>query len=216
MSETGKYLIMGDIHGNLPALEQLLKIEQGIDGIICHGDVVNYGPWSNECVQLLASIQQCICLKGNHEDAFLLGAYLGINTLVKTFFSVCYQSFSERAQISTYLDQVEIGTYNVQHTLNDSYIFKDTPLTNLSSHSIIGHSHQQFGRIIDGINLYNTGSVGQNRSYINVSEYIIFDVGNNGVTLKSFIHNIDLVINQMKSLNYPAECIHYYESKKRA
>jgi predicted phosphodiesterase len=216
MIEKGTYLIMGDIHGNLPALEQLLKIEQDIDGIVCHGDVVNYGPWSNECVQLLASIRSCICLRGNHEDAFSQGAYFGTSPLVKKFFSACFENFSEHGQIATYLDETTIGSYKIQHTLNNEYIFKDTPLSKPAYHSIIGHSHQQFNRVIEGINLYNTGSVGQNRSYINVSEYLIFDLQTNEVFLKNFICNIDLVINQMKSLNYPEECIQYYESKKRA
>ena len=64
-----KYLICGDIHGNLPALELMLQREKNnFDQLICHGDVINYGPWSDECVLLLNTIKESVLLKGNHEN----------------------------------------------------------------------------------------------------------------------------------------------------
>lgn len=65
-------LIFSDIHGNLPAFEQVIKKETGIDQYINIGDVVNYGPWSNECVELIESLN-CINIKGNHEEYFING-----------------------------------------------------------------------------------------------------------------------------------------------
>ena len=40
---------ISDIHGNLPALEIVFNIIEDKDHIIVLGDVVNYGPWSNDC-----------------------------------------------------------------------------------------------------------------------------------------------------------------------
>ena len=65
-----KYLIMADIHGNLPALEKTISKEE-VNGYLILGDVVNYAPWSNECVDLLSSLDDCICLMGNHEEYFI-------------------------------------------------------------------------------------------------------------------------------------------------
>jgi len=48
-----KVLVISDVHGNLPALERVLDNNNDVDLVISLGDVVNYGPWSNECVQLL-------------------------------------------------------------------------------------------------------------------------------------------------------------------
>ena len=45
--------ILSDIHGNLPALEIVLKKIKNYSKIIFLGDIVNYGPWSNECVQII-------------------------------------------------------------------------------------------------------------------------------------------------------------------
>ena len=63
-----RILIIGDIHGNLISLEKLLKIEESnYDLLVCHGDIVNYGPWSNECVELLRLKQNSIILNNNFD-----------------------------------------------------------------------------------------------------------------------------------------------------
>ena len=60
--------ILSDIHGNLPALEAVLAKVRELDAgaTYCLGDTVGYGPFPNECVQLVQ--QNCsVALKGNHE-----------------------------------------------------------------------------------------------------------------------------------------------------
>ena len=68
-----KTIIFSDLHGNLPALECLMKLYPKDNKWISLGDNVNYGPWSNECVQILKNELNCICVKGNHEKYFLNG-----------------------------------------------------------------------------------------------------------------------------------------------
>jgi Calcineurin-like phosphoesterase len=48
--------VITDIHGNLPALEAALtRIDElGIEGVLCGGDLVGYGPHPNEVVALIA------------------------------------------------------------------------------------------------------------------------------------------------------------------
>lgn len=216
MDKKGRFIIIGDIHGNLPALEKLFLIEKSFDGVICHGDVVNYGPWSNECVQLLNEMKNVCCLRGNHEQSFIKGIYEGKNPLVQFFFKQCFPNFNQIETISSYKDQIRIGDFTIQHTINDQYIFQDTEVNDLNCNYIIGHSHQQFIRMISNFKLINTGSLGQNRAYINVSEYLILDTEINKINLKSYLYDVDLVIDKMKSMNYPTECTNYYLSKKRA
>ncbi|MHC5067640.1 MAG: metallophosphoesterase family protein [Planctomycetota bacterium] len=70
--------IISDIHGNVAALEAVLAdIEAvgGVDEIYCLGDVVGYGPFPVECLQLVAACSKVILL-GNHEFAVLHGAFL--------------------------------------------------------------------------------------------------------------------------------------------
>ncbi len=203
------------MHGNLPALEKLFTLEPDADLLICHGDVVNYGPWSNECVQFLKS-KNAVCLKGNHEDSFIEGDYLGTNQLVKTFFRFCYERFGEMDTIVEYGESIAFDDFVVQHTLANEKIFLDTPLQCLSGNFVIGHSHQQFRREIGDYYLINTGSLGQNRSFINVADYILYELEKKQILLKSFVFEIDTVIEKMISEHYPQECIDYYLLKKRA
>jgi predicted phosphodiesterase len=215
-----KVVIFGDVHGNLIALEELFRLEKfEVDMFICHGDVVNYGPWTNECLQYLEAIDNCTLLKGNHESYFIDGSYDGKNEIAQTFFRYCYDHFDKTLikSLKQYGDSFQIKDYCVQHTINKQYIFADTDISeiNIDKNYIIGHSHQQFFRQKDSYSIYNSGSIGQNRQNINQSCYLKYDTETNEVKLKSYLHDIDKVIRQMKSKNYPQLCIDYYLSKKR-
>ena len=212
--------VFGDVHGNLIALEKLFKIEKdATDLFISHGDVVNYGPWSNECVNYLKSVKNCKMIKGNHEQFYIDGIYGGTNIIAKTFFQKCYDDFDLNLlnDLIKYENEIVLDNFTIQHTINDSYIFADTSLGDfeMKNDYIIGHSHQQYFRKIGEKMLYNTGSIGQNRQYLNQSCYLQINTDNKSVVLKSFIHNIDLLINKMKSKKYPTFCMEYYLSKQR-
>ena len=97
-----KYLIISDVHGNLPALESIIKKENDVQGYINLGDVVNYGPWSNECVDLIDSLTNTINILGNHEEYFIKGSFDLNNELVNKFFSQTYPSFVKLDKIKTY------------------------------------------------------------------------------------------------------------------
>lgn len=64
-----KTAIFSDIHGNLQALEAILKDakEQGVQNFACLGDVVGYGPSPADCISKIQEIG-CVCIKGNHDD----------------------------------------------------------------------------------------------------------------------------------------------------
>ncbi len=66
--------LISDIHGNLAALKAVLSdMEQsGAEKVLCLGDVVGYGPFPGECLDL---VRRCgAVLMGNHEEALLYGA----------------------------------------------------------------------------------------------------------------------------------------------
>jgi serine/threonine protein phosphatase 1 len=72
----------GDPHGELEKLKDIFKIapiEKG-DTIISLGDIVDRGPKSFECVQLLIDMQKdynMIFIKGNHDYCFFEGVNTG-------------------------------------------------------------------------------------------------------------------------------------------
>ncbi|MGN7990543.1 metallophosphoesterase family protein [Pedobacter sp. 22226] len=213
-----RVLVFGDVHGNLVALEKLFEIEQGyFDLFVCHGDIVNYGPWTNECLDFLSHKKDGILLQGNHEEYYMDGTYPGTNVVAKSFFEFCYPNFygSYLPFISEFKKSYQIGDYKITHSIDGLYVFKDTDIANLDfkDNTIVGHSHQQFHRIINNKNLYNTGSLGQNRSLLDFAQYLVLDTEKNIVEMKSFIFDIQIVISKMKESRYPSICLDYYKSK---
>lgn len=215
-----KVVVFGDVHGNLVALEKLFAIEKSeVDCFVSHGDVINYGPWSNECVQFLNEHKNCQLLRGNHEDYFISNKYPGHHPIAKAFFEFCYPKFdiSLLNTINKYEKDLGVGNFTIQHTITDKKIFFDTDLSDIKikTNYIIGHSHQQFEREVNGFKIFNTGSLGQDRKYINQSCYLILDTKKKSIELKSFTYDINKIIDKMKADKYPEICLEYYLSKER-
>lgn len=63
--------ILSDIHGNLTALQAVLAHvkTQGVDRIVCLGDVVGYGPKPCECLDVVMGFGFCVL--GNHDSSAL-------------------------------------------------------------------------------------------------------------------------------------------------
>ena len=208
-----RILIISDVHGNLPALEYVLRVERTADLVVSLGDVVNYGPWSNECVELLETLPNKILLKGNHEEAFISGTYLGNHPVAHAFFLFCYPSFNQINLIKNYISTYTYNEFNFVHTLNDTYIFPDTRIT-MQRNTFIGHSHRMFSKIADNFRLINVGSVGQNRLNIDELNYVIWTPEENKVDLITKEFNADGLICEMKSRKYPEICMNYILSKR--
>ncbi len=71
---------VGDIHGNLPALDDVigqLRAEIDVDDtVVFLGDYIDRGPDSKGCVDAILAFRaersaQVVCLCGNHEDWLL-------------------------------------------------------------------------------------------------------------------------------------------------
>ncbi|HQP09316.1 MAG TPA: metallophosphoesterase family protein, partial [Anaerolineaceae bacterium] len=66
-----RILIISDVHANLPALEAVLAAAAPFDSVWCLGDLVDYGPDPNECVERIRDLPNLTCITGNHEAAVL-------------------------------------------------------------------------------------------------------------------------------------------------
>jgi len=65
-----RYGILGDIHGNLSALDRVLERfrEEDVDQIISVGDIVGYGAAPRECIQRVRDVDAAVVM-GNHDAA---------------------------------------------------------------------------------------------------------------------------------------------------
>ena len=187
-----KTLIYSDVHGNLPAFETMLETVGDCDAYISLGDLVDFGPWSNECVDLALSLPNSTLLMGNHEEDFINGFHSGPNKLADCFFETTIGSFARESEISKFQQCCTLGDFKCQHTINGENIYPDTRLT-LNDNYIIGHSHHQFAYSNSGYQLYNSGSVGQNRKFINICNYLIHYSDSNVFELHGVPIDIDKI-----------------------
>ncbi|RGP77170.1 calcineurin phosphoesterase [Fusarium longipes] len=78
---TGRIIIVGDVHGHLPELKDLLQKvaydKKNGDQLIFVGDLINKGPDSPGVVQLAMDLD-ALSIRGNNEDR-VLAAYSAIN-----------------------------------------------------------------------------------------------------------------------------------------
>lgn len=68
--------IISDLHSNREALEAVFAHirAQGIEDLVCLGDVIGYGPDPEYCVDLVRGHARW-CLMGNHDEALFRDAY---------------------------------------------------------------------------------------------------------------------------------------------
>src|SRR5690349_16420767 len=64
--------LISDLHGNEVSLQAVLRdsVDQGVDQLVCLGDVATLGPRPNAVLAALAQAG-CRCILGNH-DAFMI------------------------------------------------------------------------------------------------------------------------------------------------
>ena len=73
-------LILSDIHANLTALNTVLdRVDiNKVDGILLLGDIIDYGPRSNEVIERICNLPQekiLVNIWGNHEHAIMTSCY---------------------------------------------------------------------------------------------------------------------------------------------
>ena len=64
--------VISDIHANLDALQQVIRHIDGlaIDQVHCLGDIVGYGPFPNECIDLIRAKCSHVVM-GNHDSGVI-------------------------------------------------------------------------------------------------------------------------------------------------
>ena len=211
-----KLAIFGDVHGNLIALERFVDVTRGAaEAYVCLGDVVNYGPWNDECLELVMQLPHSSIIEGNHERLFLGTEDVDDELpLVRDFFHHSRQFFSRTDLISGLPASVEVGRFRCTHTLEGRRIYQDSEVS-VDRDYIIGHTHHQFRIERSGFLILNPGSVGQNRKWIDTVDYLILDDETGDVDFRSVTYDVGKVLSEMRLRQYPPQCIEYYATKSR-
>jgi len=179
-----KLAVLSDIHGNLPALETVLDdiLRWRPDRVVVNGDLINRGPNSLACLQLLQrEVNSLELVKGNHEE-FVLSCAERDYDPDHPLFELRRFAHWTYAQLNDVMDEVRQwheqiddetlagGTLHITHASRRGKrdgISLRTPDDDLPqklgerrSLFITSHTHKPMVRQFDGTLIVNTGSVG--------------------------------------------------------
>ena len=174
-----RYAVLGDIHGNLPALEATLDSikRQEIEKTFCLGDIVGYGAQPEACVELIRSLD-IPCVMGNHDyyavvrtaPVFFNPAAAAAILWTRTKLSARSREFLKSRPLR--IDESETAFVHASPETPDqwSYLYNPDQAQFAFAHftqraCFIGHTHipAVFQDPPSGRALVNPGSVGQPR-----------------------------------------------------
>lgn len=207
-----RVLILSDVHSNLSALEEVIKDAGPVDCILSAGDIVGYGPWPNECIDLSRELG-FHSVAGNHDEACVTGLASDFNPYAEEAIHITHrllraENLAYLARLPKSLERI-LGNCRVviyhgspRDPLNE-YIFPyaaDSLLESLIQQTrsevlVLGHTHVSFVRRLDGRLIVNPGSVGQPRDRDPRASYVILEDKGEGV------------MGWVKRVGYPVESV---------
>lgn len=221
-----RFAFISDIHSNLEALERSLeKIDaMGVDHILCLGDIVGYGPYPNECVQLVRN--RCtMSVQGNHDSGVT-----GETSIGK--FTRFGQSAIQWTQEVLLAEHVEyLRSLPLVHTVADVTIVHSSPrrphsweyvfswpdaqrcFANFSTgYCFLGHTHIPFVVSENGVfhsfsvgirHLINVGSIGQARDGIPKASFGVLDTAKGSYENVRVEYDIERTVKAIHKANLP-------------
>jgi predicted phosphodiesterase len=168
----GVLAVLYDIHGNLPALEQVLADAEaaGADSYLLGGDYASWSPWPRETVERLRELPNSTWIRGNGER-WLRDPPLDRPEVVQTLQERDSGVGTDEGWLFSLQTQTEVDGVLYTHgsPLSDVDSFPAAPsdddermLAGVKERIVVfGHSHLQFRRPgPNGTDLINPGSVG--------------------------------------------------------
>lgn len=208
--------IISDIHGNLPALESVLKEigKLGCDKIISLGDVVGYYTQPHECIQLLKKFN-VLNILGNHDKYLLNDCVCSRSNYVSEILKN-HKKLLTSEDIDWLSKSLEYFIYDncyfVHGGINDFqeeylYTVSKNNLPSVEKIMFSGHTHVQALFKFKDKQYCNPGSVGQPRDGNSKAAFATID--NGIITLHRVDYDIDKIAYEMKKKGYP---LHYYQN----
>ncbi len=225
-------IIISDIHGNLEALNKALEYIDKLEGkkrVVCLGDVVGYGPNPVECLEIVQSLTDKICL-GNHDYAISntdLDYQMNWQALEAIRWTRAVLNKESKNTIKKFQVQIEENNVSYVHASPDNPMaWKYITNAGNAAPSIvgmkyplcfIGHSHipgiyadhkiiRKAKKIIlskKGKTIVNVGSIGQPRDGSPLLSLAVFDDVNWNVEIVRLAYNYRDTMAKMLKHNLP-------------
>lgn len=216
-----KFAILGDIHSNLEALQNVLADAkaQGVTRYACVGDIVGYNANPVECLNIIREIN-AISVRGNHDHYCSHPESLnGFHPLAADVVSWTRKQLTEEQQeyLRTLRYVAPVETFTIVHSTLDmpeqwGYVFDRLEAESNFNYQtttlcFYGHTHMplafektdtiRFGlysKLKVGLGrkyFINVGSVGQPRDGDPRAAYVVYDMINNAVELRRIPYDIE-------------------------
>lgn len=208
-----KIAVFSDIHGNLPALESIIKSikNSNVDKIICLGDVIGLGPSPKECLDLIIK-ENIDMVLGNHELYCLYGSNIDKNiqkeekkhhNWVKTKLTDENINFLRKCKLQIIENNILFEHFLQQKKIK--YPFYDTNIINKkisdeidNTYIFVGHVHKKFKK--NG-KLIGIGSSGCTKN--NITSYYIIDTNNYTYEIINVKYDREMLKQLLNKENYP-------------
>jgi putative phosphoesterase len=234
-----KIIALGDIHGNLPALEVALREAraEGYDVLLHTGDLVGFAPFPDETVERIRT-ERIAGVRGDIDDAIAADREettgCADDEPGRIFEEKAYQW--TRARVShgaiRYLDnlpferRLDVGGRRavVVHSTpidavtcltedRDEDFFREMGEVSDADLILFGHTHRGYHRIVDGRHFINAGSVGYPQDGDPRTGYtVILTNGNVEVQVRRFPYDTGRLMTVAASRRFPPEAARRFKA----
>lgn len=219
-----RILILADIHGNMPALEAIIR-EESWDLMICLGDLVDYGPWPDEVVDFIIENADYTVM-GNHDYSLTFDGDCGcspeyvdltlysrnatlskINEVMKSYLASLPKKLLlelDNNKFHLVHGSIKNPLYGwVAPGLDEEKIRKE--MYGVEGIVLFGHSHMgMYRKLEENLIIVNPGSVGFPKGEGDPrASYIIYENGK--FHQKKVFYNIDRTVQGIVAMDMPDE-----------
>ncbi|MCY6371778.1 metallophosphoesterase family protein [Clostridium ganghwense] len=223
-----KIAVMSDIHGNITALEAVLEDikKRDVDTMVCLGDLVGYGPFPNEVIDLIRK-ENILVIMGNYDAAVVSNdiKYIQDNELNRNFalpWSVNEVNEKNKKYLKrlpediTVVDKGRVITFVHGSTRKINEYLKENSKEAqevMESYDrevlVCAHTHVPYEKKYGEKLLVNDGSVGKPKIGRPNCTYSILTCDENTVDVEmvEVPYNYEKIIKAMEERNFPEKLI---------
>ncbi len=215
-----KIAVLSDIHANINALETVVRDaeQRGASLLVNAGDSIGFGPCPNEVIKFLCE-KNVLSILGNYDVEVINGKTKdkGQNNTAYKFAKKELSKSSENYLNALPLERrlVVAGkklliTHGSPEDIKE-HIYGYTPVERLKTIAetakvdiiIMGHSHEQFWRQVNGISFVNPGSVGRPGDGNPQTAYAILSFNPFKVELFRLNYDVDCAVEALRKKRLP-------------
>ena len=228
-----KYAIIADIHGNLEALQAVLKDakEQAVTHYACLGDVVGYGANPKECLDIVREMK-IPTIKGNHDEYCSSGkdpegfneyareailwtrAQMTEDDLkwlkdlkyirIMANFTLVHSTLDGPNHWGYIFDKLEAAaSFPYQQTPLCFFGHTHVPLAFIRDTAVRGGTYSKFKIEAGRKYLINVGSVGQSRDGVAKATYLTYDINSGQIELRRLDYDMDIAMDKIRKAGLP-------------